>query len=147
MHVHAISNFCCSRYSSFNDRRHAVTLHMSLGSLPFVTYCYWETAVPLAPYQLKFTTLRETLKTVSLLLMLTQLHFEDGFTLHSAVQRKQKLVDSVQFSQGQTHIGSFKHQMTKRALSKIRGHYNYHIMITLILQFTLKLLNCYHFYN
>lgn len=124
MHVGAISNFFCSHYSSFSDQRHAVTLHTSLCSLPFVTYCCWETAVPLAPCQLKFTTLRETLKTVSLLLMLTQSHFEDGFALHSTVQREQKLLDGMQFSQGQTHIRSFKHQMTKPALSKIRGHYN-----------------------
>jgi len=123
MHVRAVSNFC-SRYSSFNDQRHAVTLHMSLCSLPLVTYCYWETAVPLTPCQLKFTTLRETLKTVSPLLMLTPLHFEDGFTLHSTVQREQKLLDGMHFSQGQTHIGSLRHQMTKPAQSKIRGHYN-----------------------
>lgn len=129
MHVHATSNFCCSRYYSFHDQRCAVTLHVSLCSLPFVTDCRWETAVPLAPYQLKFTTLRETLKSVSLLLLLTQLHFEDGFTLHSTVQREQKLreqklVDGIQFSQGQTHFGSFKHQMTKPALSKKGGSYH-----------------------
>lgn len=124
MHVRATSNYRCSRYSSFSDQRRAVTLFMSLRSLPFVTYCYWESAAPLAPYQLKFTTFRETLKTVSLLLMLTQLHFEDGFTLHSTVEREQMRLDGMQFSQGQTHIGSFQHQMTKPTLSKIRGHYN-----------------------
>lgn len=79
-----------SHYSSFNDQRRAVMLHMGVCSNPPVAHFCWETEVPIALQKLKFITLQETCKAISLLLMLP----ENDFALHIRY-REQKLQEVI----------------------------------------------------